>query len=274
MAECEGRIALIVTRSHLIQPEAYHPTCRFLSFQILLFQTKIVRWVIPQEEKSAPDSMHVVMSEKSHLPLPLVIEIYDPETECIVDQIDFEISSVHELFDVLGISHMQVHETYELDKTDLEKIVERFNLAINLNADRAVLRYRFDFDDLPYQIHSNRELALMLAGKKPLAVFVGYYHTDLDLEEIPEEKLFDPYVASGRFKKREYVELSTDKSEFKTRRILYARPTEAWRINAYLLLMQTARKVGWNDGFERMEGALLGYEEWQNDAHIESARRK
>ncbi|MBI2801052.1 MAG: hypothetical protein HYX63_12380 [Gammaproteobacteria bacterium] len=210
------------------------------------------------------------MSEKPHL--RFVIEIYDPETECIADQVDIETNSVHELSDILGLPSMQVHETYELDKTDLEKIGEHFNLAISLNAERAVLRYRFDFDDLPYRIHGNRELALMLAGKKPLAVFVGDYHTDLDLEEIPEEKLFDPYVASGRFTKREYVELPTDKSEFKTRRILYARPTEAWRMNAYLLMIQTARKVGWNEGFERMEGALLGYEEWQNDAHIQSTR--
>jgi hypothetical protein len=51
--------------------------------------------------------------------------------------------------------------------------------------------------------------------------------------------------------------------------VLYALPREAWRIEAYLLLWKTAEKSGWNAGFERMEGSLLGYEDWQNDYHME-----
>ena len=200
--------------------------------------------------------------------LQFVIEIYDPETECVANQIGIETKDVHELSEVLGIPDMQTHETYELDASDLARINDRYGTAINLSVSKVVLRYRLSFDDLPYQIHSNRELALMLAGKKPLAVFVGAYFTILDFEEIPEERVFDPHVASGRFLKREYIEIAADEARSKTRRILYARPSEGWRINAHILLIQTARKVGWNEGFERMEGALLGYEEWQNDAHI------
>ena len=52
------------------------------------------------------------------------------------------------------------------------------------------------------------------------------------------------------------------------RRVLYALSHEAWRIEAYLLLWATAEKSGWNAGFERMEGSLLGYEDWQDDIHI------
>jgi hypothetical protein len=33
-------------------------------------------------------------------------------------------------------------------------------------------------------------------------------------------------------------------------------------------------KSGWNEGFERLEGALLGYENWENDYHIEHFFRK
>lgn len=47
-----------------------------------------------------------------------------------------------------------------------------------------------------------------------------------------------------------------------------ALPQEAWRIDAYLLLGATAEKSGWNAGFERMEGSLLGYEGWHNDIHM------
>jgi hypothetical protein len=45
-------------------------------------------------------------------------------------------------------------------------------------------------------------------------------------------------------------------------------------MDAYLLLWKTAEKSGWNAGFERMEGSLLGYEDWQNDAHMELIRRR
>lgn len=202
--------------------------------------------------------------------LQFVVDTYDPETECIVNQIGIETKDVHELSEVLGISDMQAHETYELDANDLKRINDHYGTAIDLSVIKAILRYRLSFDDLPYQIHTNRELALMLARKKPLAVFVGVYFTTLEFEQIPEEGVFHPYVASGRFVKREYIEIVGREGASKTRRILYARPSESWRIDSYILLMQTARKVGWNEGFERIEGALLGYEEWQLDAHISS----
>jgi len=63
--------------------------------------------------------------------------------------------------------------------------------------------------------------------------------------------------------------MSGTRRETKTRRVLYALPNEAWRIEAYLLLWKTAEKSGWNAGFERMEGSLLGYEDWQHDLHVQ-----
>jgi hypothetical protein len=39
-------------------------------------------------------------------------------------------------------------------------------------------------------------------------------------------------------------------------------------------LWKIAEKSGWNEGFERLEGNLLGYEDWQNDYHIEHFFRK
>jgi hypothetical protein len=41
---------------------------------------------------------------------------------------------------------------------------------------------------------------------------------------------------------------------------LYALPDQEWRIEAFLLLLKTAEVTGWNEGFERMEGSLLGWE--------------
>jgi hypothetical protein len=57
------------------------------------------------------------------------------------------------------------------------------------------------------------------------------------------------------------------------RRVLYALRGEEWRIDAYILMRKTADKSGWNEGFERLEGSLLGYLDWQNDFHIEQYRR-
>jgi len=39
------------------------------------------------------------------------------------------------------------------------------------------------------------------------------------------------------------------------------------------MLRAAAAKSGWSEGFERLEGALLGYEEWQTDAHLNRLRR-
>ena len=122
----------------------------------------------------------------------------------------------------------------------------------------------------PYLIHTNRELAMMLEGKKPLAAFCDVHPKNHDAEVIPEQD-FAPYVKTGTFIKREHI---TAGSPHGTRRVLYALPNEEWRINAYLLLWETAEKVGWNEGFERMEGRLLGYDEWQNDFHIDNRFKK
>jgi hypothetical protein len=54
--------------------------------------------------------------------------------------------------------------------------------------------------------------------------------------------------------------------------ILYSQASEEWRIDAYILLRNTSVKVGFGEFFERQEGALLGYEEWQNDAYIALAK--
>jgi hypothetical protein len=39
------------------------------------------------------------------------------------------------------------------------------------------------------------------------------------------------------------------------------------------LLMNSAVKVGRTEGFERVQGSLLGYEDWQNDIFIDNICR-
>ncbi len=106
---------------------------------------------------------------------------------------------------------------------------------------------------------------MMLEGVKPFAAFSETHPSDVDFEVIPES-LFSKYVEEGLIVKRDYV--SNLSSPTKTRFVLYARKSEEWRIDAYILLKSVSEVSGWNQGFERMEGTLLGYEEWQNEAYI------
>lgn len=124
-------------------------------------------------------------------------------------------------------------------------------------------------NQLPYRVHTNRELILMLENRKPLSVFVGRIPADTSFTEIPEH-LFDPYVESGVFSKQELVEeFPQPVRGIKGHRIvLYANSGEEWRINAYSIVRHVGNKIGWSEPLIRLEGSLLGYAEWQNDAFI------
>ncbi len=124
-----------------------------------------------------------------------------------------------------------------------------------------------------YEVHTNHELELMLAGKKPLAAFCE----DEAGNEIPESE-FEPHVLAGRLIKREHVtppsdDALEDRPTAGTRRVFYAVPGQEWRIEALILLFKTAEVTGWNEGFERMEGTLLGYEDWENELHMQQKGR-
>lgn len=121
----------------------------------------------------------------------------------------------------------------------------------------------------PYIIHTGAELELMLQDKKPLAAFCDSFASSFDEAIIPEQA-FAPHVESGRFVKRVSV---VGELPNQLRRVLYALPQEARRIDAYLLMWSLAEKTGWNETLERMEGHLLGYEDWQCDFHIEHRLR-
>jgi hypothetical protein len=124
--------------------------------------------------------------------------------------------------------------------------------------------------NLPYLVHTNRELGLMLKGIKPLAIFGGRY------EGFPEcmiryLRMFDKHVESGRFVKREYVmPISVPELPFKgIHYVLYALPHEEWRIDA-MIEFRNRPVQKWSREREREFGELLGYEDWQNEAWLNS----
>ncbi|HKT73699.1 MAG TPA: hypothetical protein VJQ47_12465 [Steroidobacteraceae bacterium] len=205
-----------------------------------------------------------------------VLEAINPTTGCIATDAAFEVDDLEQLRSCLGprAADFDPQGEYLLEEADAGRLVQRFNVEFDPGLLPTTIRPWAVVDDLPYKVHTNRELDLMLNGRKPLAAFVDEYPPVTEYEVIPE-RFFDPYVSAGRFIKHEHIYAKPTPANpgQQFRRVLYACPDQQWRIPAYLLMWEIAAKGGWNDGFERMEGTLLGYADWENDAHMEMRRR-
>ncbi len=119
--------------------------------------------------------------------------------------------------------------------------------------------------DLPAGIgpHEGRELELMLAGEKPLAMF----NDDLPEGMEPPEVAFDPYVAQGRFVKGEVVVPASTFQGGRLRYYMYALQGEEWRIDRLIEIQRGFFEDGvqTTPTLETEIGRLLGY----NDADIQ-----
>lgn len=126
--------------------------------------------------------------------------------------------------------------------------------------------------DIPKKIgpHEGRELELLLAGEKPLAMFS-------DIVPSPykwPDAIFEPYVVSGALVKREY--LTTLPDGYQVRHLFYALPEEAWRIEeAYILSLKQVDTRGDEAGeCSARLGRLLGYSEDDVTAFLNWTRKK
>lgn len=124
--------------------------------------------------------------------------------------------------------------------------------------------------ELGCQIHTNRELGLMLRGVKPLAIFneVHGHFPDVVNRYL---RLFDRHVADGRFVRRDYVLLAPRVRGLHY--IFFALTGQDWRIDAIIELF--GYLGDWDLERERAFGSLLGYANWQNDAwitHVKATR--
>lgn len=202
-----------------------------------------------------------------------MLEAIDPKTECPISEVSFAVDDIAELRALVKADDEGMDYDYDLTRECAAKIVGKYGIQFEVSPANVRLRRWHENDDLPYRVHTGRELALMLQGVKPLALF---YH-GLD-ENLREEELFEPYVASGKFVKREYsIVLRLQERGYPqdapTRYVLYSLPHEEWRIDAFIALGLAADKERWSMACERLEGMLLGYENWQNDIHIENLKK-
>ena len=80
-----------------------------------------------------------------------LIEVFDPKTECIVEEMGFEVDQTEELLSILGLESFNPHSIYELDTNEIQRINARYQLNIDSGATLVKLSFRSALDDLPYK---------------------------------------------------------------------------------------------------------------------------
>jgi hypothetical protein len=206
----------------------------------------------------------------------LVLELWDDRLRAIVETVLLQVTDAAALEQALGIDLVAMRTdraVVPLDAQECALLATLCGAPLDTSRGQASLLAWTSLDALPYLTHTNRELAMMLAGTKPLAMFYDSEPSD-NAWTIPED-VFTPHVTSGRFVQRDLVWLDDSASQGArgTRFVFYALAVEAWRIDAYLAMKSAASLSGdGGEALERLEGALLGYAEWQNAAHLEQWR--
>jgi hypothetical protein len=168
----------------------------------------------------------------------------------------------------------ELEQDYLLDDEQLAAITAKFNVSFDAAQldckDLAFFLFRLrPVDQMPYLVHRGYELPLLLDGRKKLARMSSEYPP---MTFMGEDR-FDHWVAQGVLH-REVVDepydppITTSRGQtcLGHRTVYYTPKGEEWRIPAMKLIWHGAGKSGgWNEHFERLEGMLFGYEDWQND---------
>ncbi len=203
-----------------------------------------------------------------------MLQTVDPVTATASSEVRIRIRDLEKLASILDLAEddgLLLGGWYHLSKTQLAKIGALCEPPFIPDQSLTVLCSWHSTRKLPYLVHTEFELPLMLEGRKPLAFF---YDQRGWLDEYLAP--FEPYVVTGELV-RQVIDDPSDHGENKPdadcfSRVYFALPSETWRIEAHKLLMAVSAKSGWHESMERFEGSLLGYEDWQNDCWIKFRR--
>lgn len=215
-------------------------------------------------------------------PRRFFLQALDPDYGCAVLEATFEITDLDELRTILepdAANDPGMEMVYTLDVDILATITKRYGIAFD-PGDRQVRLEPWDsLRAIPYLVHTNFELFLLINGTKQFARHLEICppHSHFD------EQLYDRFVSEGLLHKEVFIDTFPKPIKLKdgrvyegNREVCYTRKGQEWRIPAWRLIRSAFAKSHWNDDFERLEGMLLGYEEWQMDwwmAHIQEARQ-
>lgn len=209
-------------------------------------------------------------------PRRFILQAIDPDLGHPAFEAMFVVEDPEELRALLGeaaASDPDLEYFYTLETDEAAAITRHFNVGFDPRGCDTCLYKWTQRREVPYLVHTGYELALMLDGRKQFARMSFEYPP----AQHPGEDRFDRYVAQGLLHKE--VELEPFDRPHHMRgghliegvRVAYYTPkNEEWRIQAWKLVSKASAKGGWNDTFERLEGMLFGYEDWQNDWWIEN----
>jgi hypothetical protein len=208
-----------------------------------------------------------------------VLQAIDPDHGSPVFEARFSVRSLDELRTILdeASDDPELERSYILSPSELAAINTRFGTSFEPEEREVWLTPWHSIRNVPYLVHSGYELPLLLEGRKQLARFHEVYPPH---HHFCEDK-FDRYVTEGVLHKEVVVEpferpekLGDGSIIEGERTVYYTRKGEEWRIPAKKLLWEAVAKSKWNDDFERLEGMLYGYEDWQNDWWIADLRKR
>jgi len=220
------------------------------------------------------------------MPQPrFVLGAFDHEQWCQVLQTMLPVTDPGPLREMLGgmaDDDPELEQNYILDDHQFAAIVARFNVSLDTarldSRDLTIFLFQLRrVDEVPYLIHGGYELPLLLDGRKKLARMGGYYPP----MTFEGEDRFDHWVAEGALHREEVTEafdapIQTLRGQtcLGARTVYYTPKGEEWRIPAIKLISHASdQSGGWNEYFERLEGMLFGYEDWQNDWWIKLGPR-
>jgi hypothetical protein len=166
---------------------------------------------------------------------------------------------------------------YIVDPAELAAISERFGVAFDPEGREVRLDPWHSLRDVPYLVHTNYELPLLLEGRKQFAHMCEHYPP----HRHHDEDRFDRFVEAGVLHKDVSLDPFDSPRQLRDgsviegqREVCYTRKGEEWRIQAWKLISAASRKSGWNESFERLEGMLFGYEDWQMEWWISHIREQ
>jgi hypothetical protein len=201
-----------------------------------------------------------------------ILEAFDRDQWCAVLQALVHVTDLDAIRAILGEAaddDPELRHIYQLNDEELATVVTEFSVAFDpaqleaRDIEISLFRRR-RLRDAPYLMHTGYELPLLLDGRKKLArMSHGYPPATFDGEDR-----FEPWVANGFLHREEVVEpFDPPADRYLGHRTVYYTPKgEEWRIPASKLIWEASgRSGGWNEYFERLEGMLFGYENWQND---------
>jgi hypothetical protein len=209
-----------------------------------------------------------------------ILQALDPEYGHAAFETMFVADRPDELRALLGAAAEEDPDLelfYTLDPADVAAINRHFDSAFDPQGRKVTLYKWTRSREVPYLVHTNYELVLMVEGRKHFARMGGEYYPP---HHHNDEDLFDRCVAQGLLHKEVELERFTEPLRLKDGRVFeglrtvyYTRKGEEWRVAAWKLISKASAKSGWNDSFERLEGMLFGYEDWQNDWWIDERRK-